>query len=62
MDYQKWFNVELKPISADLFRDFLRKNSIRFETSGSYNLVHFEIFIRDVNDYILCKSFLTFLP
>ena len=62
MVYQKWYSVELSPITALLFKDFLRDNSIRFESSGCYNLVHFQVFIKDEKDYNACNSFLEFLP
>lgn len=62
MIFQKWFSVELSTITAALFKVFLRDNGIRFESSGCYNLVHFQIFIKDEKDYNACNSFLEFLP
>ena len=62
MVFQKWYIVELSPITAELFKDFLRDNSIRFESSGCYNLVHFQIFIKDEKDYNSCENYLRFLP
>lgn len=62
MIFQKWYSVELSPITAELFKYFLRDNAIRFESSGCYNLVHFQIFIKDEKDYNSCENFLRFLP
>ena len=62
MIYQKWFSVELSPISAAFFKDFLRDNGIRFETSSCFGIVHFQLFIRDEKDYNMCENFLMFLP
>ena len=60
--YGKWYNVELQLISAELLKDFLHENGIRFETSGCYNLVHFEICIYDEKQIDSINSFLYFLP
>ena len=40
----KWYNVELTQKESDLFKVFLMRNRIKFETSGCYNLVHFEVY------------------
>lgn len=63
MTFQKFFSVELKNfLSADLLKDFLHENSIRFESSGCFNLIHFQIFIPSKKEYDLVNSFLMFLP
>lgn len=58
----KWYNVELHPISAELFKDFLREKRIRFETSTCYNLVHFEVYIFQEKQIDVINSFLFCLP
>ena len=37
-----WYSVELTRDKADIFKEYLRKNDIRFEPSACYNLIHFE--------------------
>ena len=44
---RKWLNVELNDENAKSFRMFLWALDIRYETSGCYNLVHFECFMND---------------
>lgn len=39
----KWYNVELSGQDAERLSYYLTKNGIKFETSGAYNLTHFEI-------------------
>ncbi len=62
LKYGKWYNVELQPISAELFKDFLHEKGIRFESSGCYNMVHFEVYIFDEKQIDAINSFLYFLP
>lgn len=38
-----WKNVELTNEEADKFRLFLHDNGICFESSGCFNIVHFEV-------------------
>lgn len=40
---KKWYNVELENTSARYLRTYLIENSIKYETSSAYNLIHFEI-------------------
>lgn len=40
----KWYNVELTQTESDLLKVFLIRNRIKYESSGCYNLVHFEIY------------------
>ncbi len=52
-----WYNVELEPEKADVFKDYLRKARIYFEPSEAGNLVHFECLMTKeecgfVNDYL----------
>lgn len=58
----KWYNVELNPISADLVKDFLRENGVKFDSSGCYNLVHIEMFIASQEMYDRINAYLAFLP
>ena len=61
--FQSWFSVELKNIfSVEILKDFLRNEGIRFEPSGCFNLIHFEIFVPDEKTYNLINDFLLFLP
>ena len=39
----KWYNVELNTNEAEKLRLFLIDNSINYEASDAYNLIHFEI-------------------
>lgn len=57
-----YYSVELSLISAELFKDYLCKESIRFEPSSCYNLTHFEIFVTSQKEYDSINSFLEFLP
>lgn len=41
---KKWYNVELSGLDAERLSYFLTKKGIKFETSGAYNLTHFEIY------------------
>ena len=58
----KWYNTELKDIQASIFKDFLHSHGIRFEASGCYNLIHFEIFITNQHDLNSIECFLILLP
>ena len=58
----KWYNVELNKISAELLKDYLRDNGIKFDSSGCYNLVHIEMFITSQEMYDRINSYLAFLP
>lgn len=40
---KKYYNVELTPDKADKLKAYLKAESIYFEPSQCYNLVHFEI-------------------
>ena len=40
-----WYSVELTLDNAEIFREYLRENGIKFEPSGCYNLVHFECYM-----------------
>lgn len=63
MKFQKYFSVELRNIfSVELLKDFLRNEGIKFEPSGCFNLVHFEIFVPDEKTYNKINDFLLFLP
>ena len=53
----KWYNVELNTNEAQKLRLFLIDNSINYEASSAYNLIHFEIELdsmqyEQVNDYL----------
>ena len=49
---KKWFNVELNEKDAVEMKKFLTERGIKFETSGCFELVHFEIFLeKDSEDY-----------
>ena len=61
--FHSWFSVELKNIfSAEILKDFLRNEGVKFEPSGCFNLIHFEIFVPDEKTYNLINDFLLFLP
>ena len=58
----RWFNIELKKLSSLIFKDFLRYNGYRYESSECYDLIHFEIFITSEKDFEKISNFLVFLP
>ena len=48
----KWYNVELNEKDAVEMKEFLTERGIKFDTSGCFELVHFEIFLeKDSEDY-----------
>ena len=53
----KWYNVELNTNEAHKLRLFLIDNSINYEASSAYNLIHFEIELND-KGYQLVNKFL----
>lgn len=40
---KKWVNVELNKKDADIFRVELLNRRIKYDTSGCWDLVHFEV-------------------
>jgi vacuolar-type H+-ATPase subunit I/STV1 len=44
---KKWYNVELNERDALEFRKYLLDNNIKFETSGCFELVHFEVWLAE---------------
>ena len=47
-----WFNVELNENNAVEMKRFLTNMGIKFDTSGCFELVHFEIFLeKDSDEY-----------
>ena len=55
---KRWYNIDLIN-DADIIalRMFLRNNGIKYETSGNYNMTHFEIYCDaetavKIDDYI----------
>ena len=44
---RKWKSVEVTREIADRLRRFLNVKGIRHETSGCYNLIHFQIFVNE---------------
>ena len=47
---KKWFNVELNERDAVKMKEFLIERGIKFETSGYFELVHFEILLEKGSD------------
>lgn len=52
-----WYNVELTQEEAVKFRLYLMATGIRYETSGAFDLVHFEVLVpdsmlRELNDFL----------
>lgn len=62
MELRKWKNVELNNNLALLMKQKLKEMSekdkdLKYETSGAYNLTHFEVFVTDkqageLNDFL----------
>ena len=55
---KRWYNIDLLN-DADIIalRMYLRDNGIKYETSGNYNMIHFEIYCDaetaiKIDDYI----------
>ena len=49
---KKWFNVELNERDSVKMKEFLAEKGIKFETSGCFELVHFEILLeKDSEEY-----------
>lgn len=44
---RRWMNVELEKETAAKFGAFLKANSCKHESSGCFNLVHFEVYVND---------------
>lgn len=53
----KWYNVDLPYFThemmrrVDAFRSWLYDAGIKFETSGNFDMIHFEIFVKFENEY-----------
>lgn len=45
INMRQWKNVELTVEDAEKFRIFLHSENIKFESSGCFNMVHFECFV-----------------
>lgn len=42
---KRWYNIDLKNDDAIMaLRLYLRAHGIKYETSGNYNMTHFEIY------------------
>lgn len=50
---KKWYSVQLNSEEAKTVRWFLKKNNIKFETSGCGSLVHFEIYCTEEDAKII---------
>lgn len=44
---RNWMNVELERETAERFGAFLKANGYKYESSGCFNLVHFEVYVDD---------------
>ena len=55
---KRWYNIDLiNDADIIVLRMFLRDNGIKYETSGNYNMTHFEIYCdaemaKKIDDYI----------
>lgn len=55
----QYFSIEIDPeTEAPALRDFLVKHGFKFETSGAWNMTHFEIFVKNDYDYNLLDEFI----
>lgn len=52
---RKWYSVELNKDDAAMFNEFLKGNSIKFEPSEAYNLIHFECYMTFEELYLANK-------
>ena len=59
MSERKYTSVELNPGSEEMaFKAFLKQHHIKAESSGCFNLVHFEVLVNDA-ERELCDEFLS---
>ena len=53
----KWYNIDIPYFThemmrrVDTFRSWLYDAGIKFETSGNFDMVHFEIFVKSQNEH-----------
>lgn len=47
MREKKWYSVELEPEKARDFRRFIQDKRFSYDSSGAWNLVHFEVLLTD---------------
>ena len=58
MNERRYLSVELNPGQEEMaFKAFLRDHKIKAESSGCFNLVHFEVLV-DETERELCDEFL----
>lgn len=62
MKNAKWRSIELNKHDAVKFKEHLYKTNLKFETSGCFELVHFEVFATSeeadkLNSYLDCEIF-----
>lgn len=55
---KRWYNIDLQnDVVISALRMYLRGHGIKYETSGNYNMTHFEIYCdsetaKNIDDYI----------
>lgn len=54
---KKYFNIEIYENESKKLKEFLINNNIKFESSDTGNLIHFEMLL-DNNEYNKVKSFI----
>ena len=59
MSERKYTSVELNPGAEEMaFKAFLHEHRIKAESSGCFNLVHFEVLVNE-SERELCDEFLS---
>lgn len=55
MNERKWYSVELNQKEAEKFKEYLENAIIKFEISGCFELIHFEIKLDSTEVYVVNK-------
>lgn len=55
---RRWLNVELPKATAGKFKEFCRDMHIKYEASEADNMIHFEVFVGEMeivaaNDFLM---------
>lgn len=54
-----WKKVELNKADAEIFRKYLKENDFYYKPSGCFNLIHFEIYVNEIEAKTISNFFKT---
>lgn len=57
MHIKHWYSVELTRDKADVFKQYLKENNIKFEPSEAYNLIHIQCYM-SLDEQFLANKYL----